>query len=107
MHADLLPQDIQFIWDTVHQAVEEAGSHNQLFSNGVEMFEDNGRFKVVWPDWLKPVQAYLTDKYSNQPTDALMFSIIREIMSEHKYSAFLKKQDSYRASTKTVTYADC
>ena len=106
MISELSRADISFIWQTVHKGVEQAGSHANLFDS-IELFEPSGRFKVQWPEWLFPAQQYLEAEYGEKLPDALLFSVMREIMSEHKYIAYLRRQSNIEASASRQPVVEC
>lgn len=102
MISELSQKDIDVIWQLVHRSIEKAGSHKALFANGAEMFETSGRFKVQWPKWLSSAQSYLEDKYQDKLSDAILVSVMRDIMSEHKYSAYLKRNENGELPTPEI-----
>ena len=91
MAVELTPQDKVFIWRVVDHAVEKAGSHAQLFANRLEFFEESGRIRFHWPVWMHAIKGYLNYQYGEKKTDAMLLSILREIMSEPNYHAYLRQ----------------
>lgn len=91
MAVELTPEDKVFIWRVVDHAVEKAGSHAQLFANRLEFFEESGRIRFHWPVWMHAIKGYLNYQYGEKKTDALLLSILREIMSEPNYHAYLRQ----------------
>ncbi|MCW8877791.1 MAG: hypothetical protein OQJ89_10470 [Kangiellaceae bacterium] len=91
MAVELTPEDKVFIWRVVDHAVEKAGSHAQLFANRLEFFEESGRIRFHWPVWMHAIKGYLNYQYGEKKTDAVLLSILREIMSEPNYHAYLRQ----------------
>ncbi|TQV86884.1 hypothetical protein [Aliikangiella coralliicola] len=91
MALEITPQDRAYIWRVVDHAVEKAGSHAKLFANRLEFFEESGRIKFHWPVWMHAIKGYLNYQYGEKKTDAMLLSILREIMAEPNYTAYLKQ----------------
>ncbi|MGX5173131.1 hypothetical protein ACUR5C_03780 [Aliikangiella sp. IMCC44653] len=84
-------KDRDFIWRVVDHAVEKAGSHANLFSNRLDFFEESGRIKFRWPVWMHAIKGYLIFQYGEKKAEALLLTILREVMSEANYHAYLRK----------------
>ena|GEM_PF-3439618 len=87
---ELTQNDKDYIWQVVEHAADKAGSYANLFANRIEFFETTGRIKFDWPSWMLPVKDYLIEKYGKKSADALLLSILREVMAEPNYSAYLR-----------------
>ncbi len=94
MPLQLTPQDKNLIWRVVDHAVEKAGSHTNLFANRLEFFEDSGRIKFHWPTWMHAIKGYLNYQYGKKQTDAMLLPILREVMSEASYQAYLRQNNN-------------
>ncbi|MET1257286.1 hypothetical protein [Aliikangiella maris] len=93
MTQELTQQDKEFIWKIVDLAVERAGSHTQLFANRLDFFDESGRIRFRWPVWMDAIKGYLIAQYGEKKADACLLSILREVMSEPNYHAYLRKQN--------------
>lgn len=93
MTLELTQQDKNFIWRVVDIAVDQAGSHANLFSNRLDFFEESGRIRFNWPSWMAPIKGYLQAQYDDKKADALLLNILREVMCESNYLAYLKTVD--------------
>lgn len=97
MTSSLTPEDIIYIWRVVDHAVEKAGSHAKLFEKHQDFFDDSGRILHRWPEWMDAVRGYLIYNYGHNKTQAVFPKIIRAVMSEPSYAAYLRKtQASHR-----------
>jgi len=90
----LTPQDKNYIWRVVDHAVEKAGSHCKLFANRLEFFEECGRIRFHWPVWMHAVKGYLIYQYGEKKANLILVSILREVMSESNYEAYLRQSHS-------------
>jgi len=88
----LSKDDKAYIWQVVHHAVEKAGSHANLFANRLEFFEESGRIRFNWPVWMHAIKGYLSYQYGEKQADGLLLDILREVMSEANYQAYLESQ---------------
>ncbi|WP_196141083.1 hypothetical protein [Aliikangiella sp. G2MR2-5] len=98
MMQELTAQDRQFIWRVVDHAAEKAGSHANLFSNRLEFFEESGRIRFHWPTWMLAIKGYLNYQYGEKKTDSMLLSILREVMSEPNYQAYLRQTQDGKVS---------
>jgi hypothetical protein len=91
MALEMTQEDRKFIWRVVDHAAIKAGSHAKLFSNRLEFFEESGRIKFHWPVWMHAIKGYLNYQYGEKKTDAMLLTILREVMSEPNYDAYLRQ----------------
>lgn len=91
MQSRLTSENMDHIWQLVHHAVELAGSHAKLFANRLEFFEESGRVRFCWPSWMSAVKGYLIAHYGEKSADAMLLSILREVMVESNYTAYLRR----------------
>ncbi len=94
MSNELTAKDKSFIWRVVDHAVEKAGSHTKLFSDRLEFFEESGRIRFRWPVWMGAIKGYLIFQYGEKKTETMLHSILREIMSEANYLAYLRNSQT-------------
>jgi len=87
----LTQEDKNYIWRVVDHAVEKSGSHSKLFANRLEFFEESGRIRFNWPVWMHAIKGYLKYQYGEQKTDMMLVGILREVMSESNYDAYLRQ----------------
>jgi hypothetical protein len=88
---NLTKEDKNYIWRVVDHAVDKAGSHSKLFANRLEFFEESGRIRFNWPVWMQAIRGYLNYQYGEKKTDTMLAGILREVMSESNYSAYLRQ----------------
>ena len=91
LQTQLSQEDKSYIWRVVDRAVEKAGSHDRLFSNRLEFFEESGRIRFHWPVWMHAIRGYLTYQYGEKKADSVLLDILREVMSESNYQAYLQQ----------------
>lgn len=91
MTHELTHKDKEFIWKVVDHAVEKAGSHSNLFANRLDFFDESGRIRFRWPVWMEAIKGYLEYQYGEKKADTFLMSILREVMSEPNYHAYLRK----------------
>ena len=94
MTSQLTHEDKNYIWRVVDHAVDKAGSHSQLFANRLEFFEESGRIRFNWPVWMHAVKGYLIYQYGEKKAELLLVGILREIMSESNYDAYLRQSQA-------------
>ena len=87
----LTAEDKSYIWRVVDHAVEKAGSHSKLFANRLEFFEESGRIRFHWPVWMHAIRGYLNYQYGERQADTMLVNILREVMSEPNYRAYLRQ----------------
>lgn len=92
MALELTQEDREFIWSVVDHAVEKTGSHLNLFANRLDFFDANGRIKFNWPSWMDSIKSYLQVKYGDNKADALLFTVLKEVMAEPNYEAYLRRK---------------
>jgi len=92
--SQLTHEDKNYIWRVVDHAVDKAGSHSQLFANRLEFFEESGRIRFNWPVWMHAVKGYLIYQYGEKKAELLLVGILREIMSESNYDAYLRQSQA-------------
>ena len=91
MTPNLTKEDKNYIWRVVDHAVEKVGSHSKLFANRLEFFEESGRIRFSWPVWMDPIKGYLNYQYGEQRANMMLVGILREVMSESNYAAYLRQ----------------
>lgn len=94
MSIQLTRQDKSYIWRVVDHAVEKSGSHSKLFANRLEFFEESGRIRFIWPVWMDAVKGYLLYQYGKQKADLMLVGILREVMCESNYEAYLRQSSN-------------
>jgi hypothetical protein len=99
---DLNKEDREYIWRVVDHAVEKAGSYANLFANRLEFFDETGRIRFHWPCWMEAIKGYLVAKYGENKANALLLNILREVMAEPNYNAYLRSQEPLKSRFKNI-----